>query len=422
MKILLIVADSLRYDYLGCYNPERSTRTLDALAREGCVFESAFSSAPWTVPALASLLTGLWAHRLGIVSWAQGWRPFTPTLFDYFGERGFTRASFVFEPRHPFFRSSRADVVCSSQEPEQVAAWLRAHRRDRYVAFLHYWWTHIPYMERKLERRLWRRLALEMLAPLGAPERSAVELHRERLRRLYAEAVVSFSEKYLPMFVEAAQPDVLVLTADHGESWGERMPGGSAPKRIFDLHGCHLHDEVLRIPLIFYAPELLPRGRRVRGVARSVDVLPTLLEIAGLRGDGQMTGRSLLPAMEHGSVPEDRIAFFARNRSFEEGAPLPSRAADLYEEMGCRSGDCKVLKRIDTGEVRGYNLREDPFEEEPFPLEGGFPSTGLPASLEKEFLRLAEALEEEIQRAVVGRLSEEETALMRKQLEDLGYL
>ena len=89
MKILLIVADSLRADALGCYNPARVTPTVDALAEEGCRFETAITAAPWTVPSLAAMLTGAWSHRLGLVKWEQPWSLDTPTLFGYFRAAGY---------------------------------------------------------------------------------------------------------------------------------------------------------------------------------------------------------------------------------------------------------------------------------------------------------------------------------------------
>ena len=71
MIIVVVVADSLRADQLGAYGGAAYTPTLDRLAREGALFETAWSCAPWTLPSLAGLLCGSYGHRVGLIHWKQ---------------------------------------------------------------------------------------------------------------------------------------------------------------------------------------------------------------------------------------------------------------------------------------------------------------------------------------------------------------
>ncbi len=422
MRIVFLVADSLRADYLGCYNPERSTPLLDSLAAEGVTFDTAITSAPWTVPSLGAMLTGVWSHRLGLVKWDQPWNRRFPTIFDYVREQGGRVASFVFDPSRLFLNCPEASVVCSSQDTDGMLAWFREHNRGSYFAFVHYWWTHIPYLERELPHPSWKALCDEMLGQLGGDELILTEGNRERLRALYALAVETFSETWLPRILEAARPDFLVITADHGESWGERMPRGEKPTSIFDLHGNHLHDEVVRIPWIIHGPAVVP-SVRVKGLVRSVDMLPTVLDLAGVRY-GSCTGSSLVRAIERGTVPQRRLAFFSRNRDLLDARSLTERPEDVYLEFGCRSEEVKVLKRTDTGAVYGYDLRSDPAEAWPITITPD--RLMLPddtqRGLDTSFFELVAALEHEIDRAVVGAYDEQGFREVRRQLENLGYL
>jgi arylsulfatase A-like enzyme len=96
--VVLIVLDTLRPDHLGCYGYERDTSPhLDALARDGVIFENAQSPAPWTAPSVASLLTSLYPDVHGVTEHPRaGSLPLAaPTLAERLSERGYTTAAFT---------------------------------------------------------------------------------------------------------------------------------------------------------------------------------------------------------------------------------------------------------------------------------------------------------------------------------------
>ena len=407
MRVLFIIADSVRADRLGCYAGGNLTLTIDALADDGVRFETVRSSAPWTVPSIAAMLTGVWSHRLGLVKWEQPWNIRVPSIFDHCRQAGMQVASFVFDPAHLFVNCPAAGVIGSSQDTDKMLGWLEEQSRKQHAfTLVHYWWTHLPYLEKRQSLRNWNTLCKGMLALLADPDHGAQ--NKEKLEELYNHSINTFSEKWLPRIFEAARPDVLVLTSDHGESWGERMPAGTFPRDVFDLHGNHLYDEVIRIPWIIYAPEFL-ESTVVRGQARSIDIMPTLLDLISIPLLPDMVnGASLLSAIATGVISEERLAVFSRNHDFVDRQELPTHPEHIYTEFGCCDGRRKVMTDVEHTKASVYDLENDPAE---------LNSTVL-ASPDK----LLNGLHAEMDEAIVGEHSLADYRLMRERLQALGYL
>ncbi len=418
MRVLFLVADSLRADALGCYGSDLRTPTVDQLASGGARFETVISSAPWTLPSLGAMLTGVWSHRLGLMKWEQPWPRGVPTLFDAFRRKGIETASFVFEPDHLFSACPEASVAGSSQDTDAMLAWFRARRHGDYFAFVHYWWTHVPYVRRRLALATWNQVCRQLLALLSAPDPATRLANRLQIQGLYAVAVQEFSEVWLPPLLEAARADTVVLVSDHGESWGERLSATDTLDDVFDLHGNHLHEEVLRVPWILHSPGLVP-AVTVSGLARSVDVLPTLLEVLALDhpslrapsgASHARSGRSLAAALGTGQLAGEHVAFSSRNHDFLDAPALPSEPSSVYAEFACRSLYRKVLMDVRGAHAREYDLRADPAETSSIRLPDDSPSA------------LAAALRSELPHAVVSPHHAEDSARMGQRLKDLGYL
>jgi len=95
-SLILVSIDTLRAEMLGAYGYERPTSpTLDALANRGVLFETAVSTSPWTLPAHASLLTGLYPSHHGVKSFDVTLPDEVATLAEILAERGFVTAAFV---------------------------------------------------------------------------------------------------------------------------------------------------------------------------------------------------------------------------------------------------------------------------------------------------------------------------------------
>jgi len=357
--LVLIVVDSLRHDLPGCAGGPAVTPTLDALAGQGILCERVISAAPWTVPAIASLLTGVYSHRLGLAQWKQPWPAEHPTLFRLATRSGLEAASFVFDPEHLFSRLPEANVQGSSQEPQAVLAWLRRRRGEPFVLLVHYWWTHIPYLSVAMSTAAWRQLTDRVLAAM----RDGGAAAREGVKRLYRLAVERFSEEWLPPLLEAIDLDrtFVVVTSDHGESWGER--DGSRLDDVFDLHGHSLHDEVLRVPLIVRPPGGCA-PRRVPQLVRSVDLLPTLAALLGLGDEPPgLDGVSLAALLERGEGPAPGDAVSAMSRDVLLAPEVPADPAELWAALALTTPDRKLIWCPRSGARQAFDLRRDPGEE-----------------------------------------------------------
>ena len=371
MRIVIVVADSLRADAVGAYGGGADTPTLDRIAAEGTRFDTVFSSSPWTLPSLAAMLTGCHGHRVGLVNWLQAWPAGFPTVFDHLAAAGWECASFVFDPRYLFTGLHAAGVLGSSRDEDPMWTFLRSRPARDQVVFVHHWGTHIPYVAGAMPWDAWQPAcdALISLAGAGGAQRAKV-------RELYRRAVRRFSEEWLPRLLgcldEAGGETALLVTADHGETWGERLRPGARLAGVFDLHGNALFDESLRVPLVLRGAGV-PAGRVVAGLARSVDIAPTVLELAGVDAPAAVDGISLLGAAATGSrAPAARVVA-ACNRTVAEMvalSPAEPGPRDAWHRFAMRTIDRKWI--VDDRQARqAFDLHADPGETSP--LDGAAP-------------------------------------------------
>ncbi len=418
MSLILIVADSLRHDVLGCAQPGAAARphriepaetpTLDALAAEGVLFERAITAAPWTVPSIASMMTGVFSHRLGLVKWEQPFPAEYATLFYQASQRGLTVASFVFNPTHLFRRVPEAGVRGSSQDVASVLEWLRDHRDEEYFLFLHYWWTHIPYAAKPMDIDAWRIVSTQVLRALRKSPAA-----RDGVIRLYRHAVTQFSEGFLPRLLEVANLDTtwIAVTADHGESWGERAQSAGL-RNVFDLHGTHLYDEVLRIPLIVRPPGG-GAGRRISPLVRSVDLAPTFATLLGapLPPTDDIDGVDLSACLLREAPAPALEAVSVASYDFVDAPALPEDPRRLYQAFALTTQDLKLIRELTPERRLAFDLELDPAELNDL------------SSSSDERLRAGWArLDREIERARVGDWLPQDARTVRLRLRELGYL
>ncbi len=288
-SILLVSIDTLRADRLALYGYGKgSTPNLDRLGREGVVFEDAYSHCPLTLPAHASLFTGLLPPEHGVRD-NLGFTLRNPrTLAARFKARGFKTggaiSAFVLRKDTGIAagfdlwddKVTVGDSPLTAARDGAVAAsalgrWIEAQGQNRFFAFLHLYEPHAPY------------------AP---PERF-------RGKDPY-DGEVSYADEILGLLLERLRSRglldrvVVAVTADHGEGLldhGEQE------------HGVFLYRETVRIPLVLRLPKGGKGGTRVRGPVAQVDIPATLLDLAGVPADG-MTGVSLRNALDSGRSPD----------------------------------------------------------------------------------------------------------------------
>ncbi|HSG12698.1 MAG TPA: sulfatase [Gaiellaceae bacterium] len=395
MNVVVYVSDALRTDHLGCYGARYvNTRTIDELASGGVRFDAAITAAPWTAPSTTSIVTGLYPHHHGYLHWDAELDPGIETLFRAFGAHGYEVGSYVFDTDYLFKDLPEANVLGTSEALDGAFAWMRENRERPFLLYVHSWATHMPY-ETIHAGKDWKASKQEVIGGIQSDSASALEAMREGYRK----AVERQSEVLVASFLEELESlglrerTVFAFLSDHGESWGERFDSKDDVKGVYHMHGATVNDEIVQVPLILSAPGALGPGV-VGSQVRTVDLMPTLLELAGLPAR-ETDGASLLPLVD-GRERDDRVAVIAGT---DMGA---------LTQLAVRRPPWKLVLHVETGEEEAYRLDLDPRELESRP--GDVP----PDLREIAFGAIESAQQHE--------LSAEEEAAVAKRLADLGYL
>lgn len=333
--VVLITIDTLRADHVGAYGSKRgATPTMDALALSGVVVEDAVVQVPMTRPSHTSLMTGLLPFQHGIRDNASA--PLAasiPTLSSTFKAAGYSTAAFiaafpvsrasgldhgfdVFDD--PFSADSDRNERSAREVVDAALAWLAKPSASPRFVWVHLFEPHYPY---------------EPPAPFGA-----------RFRTSPYDGEIATADAELKRLLDASASGasrLVAVTSDHGEGLGDHGE---------DEHHLFVYDSTLRVPLILSGPGL-PAGRRVKGQFRSIDLMPTLLELADIAVIPRMTGVSRAQNLRTGAVIPD-------NESYAES--LYGSIHFGYAPVRALRGE--GFKYIDTPQAELYRVASDPGE------------------------------------------------------------
>lgn len=343
MNLVVVTIDTLRADRLHCYgNQGIETPSLDALAQRGVLFENAVAQTPLTPPSHASIFTGTNPNvhhvrntggfvlqasptPLAAILQTQGWDTAAfvgaTVLKKAFG---FNRGFDVYDDQMPKPEKSLEEIEYPERRASVVVdhalGWLNSQSGKPFLVWLHLYDPHEPY---------------NPPAPF-----------RDKYKKNLYDGEVAYTDQQLGRFLDAvakkspAGNTLIVVLADHGEGLGEHGEFN---------HGIFLYDATLRIPFIVAGPGV-PSGVRVRQQARTIDVLPTVLELMGSKAPAGVQGVSLIPAFSGKSVATDY--------SYEETL-YPKMNMGWSEMRGVRSSKWKYI-RAPRPEL--YDLAQDPGE------------------------------------------------------------
>jgi arylsulfatase A-like enzyme/Flp pilus assembly protein TadD len=297
-NVLLITIDTLRWDHLGSYGAAfAATPVLDGLAARGTRFETAVMHVPLTAPSHASMLTGLTPPRHGIRD--NGAFVLSPDLeslpaglkragyetggfisgFPLDRRFGFAAHFDTFDDRLP--RDAGAGSAAHTERradltTDAVLEWLRGRATERpWLAWVHYFDPHAPY-------------------------EPPADLRQQFASRPY-DGEVAFVDREIGRLLRRVDEQrllgntIVLVTADHGESLGEHRE---------ETHGVFVYDATVRVPWIMSGPGVA-KGLVTSIVARGVDVMPTLLQLAGVPIPVGSDGRSLVPGLRGDTMPDE---------------------------------------------------------------------------------------------------------------------
>lgn len=392
MDVLIITLDTTRRDHVGCYGEPGQTLVLERLCAGGLRLDQAIAVAPVTLPAHASLYTGLYPPRHGARYNGERFLGAEhTTLAEHLQAAGYQTAAFVsaFVLDHRFGLDQGFavydDTVAASTGPftgggnerdaasvtDAASAWLTQRDPDRpWFLWVHYFDPHTPYRPDPGD-------------PDAAPEaRYAREIQQmdAQIGRLLAHPALR-TDRLL-----------LMVLADHGESLGEHGER---------THGLFIYDSTVHIPWLIAAPGL-PPGTQHDALVSQVDLLPTVLELLGLDVPDGLDGRSLLqpPRAADASVYiETTLPYF------------DFRLAPLH---ALRQASAKYIHSV---RPEFYDLRSDPREQHNL-LSAAAPEPETAALLGDELdLRL-----QEWPAVNVPQQAAPADAAVRARLRSLGYL
>ena len=406
-SIVLIAVDTLRADRLPGYGADDiSTPALDRLAAEGVLFEQTIAQSNWTLPSFVSIFTGVLPSRHGAVTIRTALSSGFVTLTEYLRAAGWSTHAILYKAAlqdiqldqgfDRYFNHPR-NLMTAEMSLHKARQWLSEHADSRFFLFLHFNDPHQPFSHSDeflsdKSRATMEELGLELPWLVASKRASQVREpggrgNKTRCRKcekqnrlrpkvkelsivLYGDEIEYVDDRIGQFLDDLRERDlydntIIAFVSDHGESYWEHG----------EVHGhgnkcpCY-YDEQIRVPLIIKPASRtrFEKGKRVATQVRAFDLMPTLLEFAGLDPSAlDIEAESLMPLIldnESAAGREDRLAIAESGKG---------------GGMAARLGGWKYLRtpRIGgTGHTEHlYDLRADPDErndlssEEPRKLE-----------------------------------------------------
>jgi arylsulfatase A-like enzyme len=372
-NVVLITVDSLRADFLGTYNPEirreNTTPNIDAWARKACTFSRTITQSSHTSPAFLGILSGNYPSKYG--DWFNVVSDKRPLMAEILKDHGYHTYAFNSNPyishyynfnrgfdlyqdnmppltgkkvkKTSLFLLSRLKAVLS--EPYENAETINSQVMKQlpsikapYFIWVHYMDVHGPYIPKKgwsIKNRikaayLWRK-SLHRPAEISPDQRNW-------LIKSYKEEIAYLDHHIMTLLNHFNQEDtIVILTADHGDLFGEH-----------DLYGhtLKLYNQLLHVPL-FIKHQDTQSGHCVKSPVRSIDILPTLMEILNIKTDHAFDGRSILTLMNN-------------EAGKSEDGPIISEVSRKH--LCVEKNDWKLIVNYKNNVKELYNLSEDPYE------------------------------------------------------------
>jgi len=400
-NVLIYTIDTLRADHASVYGYTRNTTPfLKKLGASGIVFEDCQAQATWTKPSVASMMTSLYSFTHGIVGDADTIPAGATTIAEQLRSTGYVTAGIVASPyvgratglergfdyllespiilrRHNETKERDTD---SEALNEVVFHWLDQHHEEPFFLYAHSTDPHAPYnppppfdsafakpSESAEFRRDFYSFRLEkgygggmVLSPAMAAKEgiSPDRFIHQAIDRYDGE--IQHNDRSLELLVGKLKQlgllenTIVIVVSDHGEEFFDH--GWTA-------HGQSVYQELTHAVFVMSCPRLLPVARRISEPVQLIDVMPTVMEMVGLKPPPIIEGQSLLPlalgrsferrglvvsnkfAAPHpiGLVPENQVDSFAivdskwkfiyRNKAAKVGI----KKVELYDRMADRS-------------------------------------------------------------------------------------
>jgi len=402
-RILLISVDTLRPDHLSCYNPEEAnTPYMDQIADDGILFQKATTSAPWTLPSFASIMTGFPAsvHTVRTVesrvpdtlvtlaevmknnhyhTAAIGDNPYLSPNYNL--SQGFLEYDFFPKTGVSVGNSLGSTIVAgwllpnvyktdasTSDLTQLTLQWLDRNRDHNFFLWLHYFDPHMPYRpppeylpDIPPAPSIGVSFEDEQLHDIRYGDYVPTSNEREWIKLLYRSEVHYIDDNIGRLITYLKRHDIyqetlIVFFSDHGEEFWEH--GG------FE-HGHTLYNELLWVPLIIKLPRSLQTAK-VELIEKRVTVqsiMPTVLDLCGIDFPRtELTSPSLAPMWHSRSFPQYKDPLYSTALYIREDG----ESIVIDEKM-------KYIRYAVTPREELYDLKKDPREQHS--VAASFPRT-----------------------------------------------
>jgi len=339
-NIFLIVVDCLRSDHMSLYGYAKPTSApIDTIARSAAVYDNVRAVSPWTLPSMSSMFTGLYPSVHGVTATHRRLPEGALTLAQYLWKAGYTNAAFqtnaLLAAGRGFTRGfaeyqdlpmrqatgfDRGIYARAAAVNRYALDWLAANGDRPVFVYMHYMDTHAPYEP-----------------PMDCQSFGQAEVDKYDAAVLYVSRQVSDFINSLKA-IGLLDNSFVILTADHGEQFGEHGRYG---------HGQSLHPEETRIPLVVWGPGIMPA--RVDSLIENRDILAMVLAMAGVSAPEEL-------GLVGGAPGRDIVYGELRVRK-------PSPASYWCAE----AKDARLILNSTTGEASLFNPADDPSDARPLP-------------------------------------------------------
>ena len=414
-NIIFIVMDAVRARNLSCYGYDKPTSpNIDRLAKDGVLFENAFSCTTGTDPSLTTIFSGMYPLRHGIIQhgelvtdkqmkkvrnvtllpellkdigyytigldWLGRWHK---RGYDYYMGVTDSRKSVIMKIYRKilklkslyniitkFYRQPLPKMVFGACDAEVLTnfaiEWIKKSRNPFFI-FIHYWDTHAPYNapdylvdEFKDCDNKYQYPSKEQILSniIHKPRRDYVErmideFGQENIPARY-DASIRYVDMQIGKIINELPEDIIENTIIViTADHGESM----FEHNVYFDH-VHLYDDIIHVPLIMRYPGC-PKNKRVEGLVQHVDILPTVLDILKVKSKLNIDGNSLVTAIK--SEGNGRSEIFAMESCLDGKMCIRTKRYKYISATKTKNWQCIPYKRVFYGEEL-YDLKKDPRE------------------------------------------------------------
>lgn len=303
LDVLIITIDTLRADYLSCYNKSNiKTHNIDRLANDGLLFLRAFAHNVLTLPSHINILTGTYPFIHGVRDNA-GFRLGEESLLisEILKNEDYRTAAFIgafplddrfglnqgFDLYDDFYGdTSHIHTLFFVERPaekviDSAIEWISSEEEKFWFCWIHLFDPHIPYNP-----------------PLNFKNEYPNDHYGGEIA--YVDQQLGRLFQFLDERQNRGYP-LIIITSDHGESLGEH---GEM------THGVFAYNSTLHIPLIIFQPKIFPKPKVINEMVRHIDIMPTILEALNLKIPDVIQGKSMLPLIRDCAEWKNETCYF----------------------------------------------------------------------------------------------------------------